>query len=181
MDWKWLIGLIFFFIAAGTAAFYLYAFVTRTRNEFSATQPDLRVTNLSAMSSGNVLTLYPELENAGGGVAYDCMLHMGGWEGHFAVKKVHPRGPRYQKHVASIVLGPDAPIRTKPISNGYLRLRYQDCWGHKYDRWYQVTQVKSNEHPLYNVHIDLDHSDLNEPHPSFWEMRKFLRAGNLHD
>jgi hypothetical protein len=27
-------------------------------------------------------------------VAYDCLLHMGGWEGNFAVKKVYPYGPR---------------------------------------------------------------------------------------
>lgn len=176
MDWSLLIGLVFFFIVAGIAAFYLHAFVARTRKEFRAAQPDLKITNLSAMSSGNVLTLFPELENVGGGVAYDCLLHMGGWEGHFAVKKAHPRGPRHQKHVASIVLGPDAPIRAKPISNGYLRLRYQDRWGQKYDCWYQVTQVKSGEPPRYNVHIDLDHPELNGPTPSFREMRKLLRA-----
>lgn len=181
MDWIWVIGLVLFFIAAGIAAFYLYAFVTRTRQEFRATQPELRITNLSAMSSGNVVTLFPELENVGGGVAYDCLLHMGGWEGNFAVKKVHPRGPRYQKHVASIVLGPDAPIRAKPISNGYLRLRYQDRWGHKYDCWYQVTQVKSQELPLYNVQIDLEHSELNEPTLSFWDMRKLLRTVPSHE
>jgi hypothetical protein len=139
------------------------------------------VTNLSAMSSGNVLTLFPELENVGGGVAYDCTLHMGGWEGSFAVKKVHPRGPHYQKHVASIVLGPDAPVRVKSLSNGYLRLRYLDRWGLKYDCWYQVTQVHSGAHPLYNIHIDLEHPDMNEPTPSFWEMRKLLRAVPSHE
>ena len=181
MDWIWLIGLVLFFIAAGIAAFYLFALVTRTRQEFRATQPDLRITNLSAMSSGNVLTLFPELENMGGGVAFDCMLHMGGWEGNFAVKKVHPRGPRHQKHVASIVLSPDAPIRAKPISNGYLRIRYLDRWGQKYDRWYQVTQTKKAERPLYDVHIDLEHPDVNEPTPSFREMRTFLRNINLQD
>src|SRR5512141_1706637 len=114
MDWLWLLGLVSLLVIGATAAFYLHAFVTRTRQEFRAAQPDLRITNLSAMSSGNVLTIFPELENVGGGVAYDCLLHMGGWEGNFAVKKVYPRGPRYQKHVASIVLGPDAPVRAKP-------------------------------------------------------------------
>lgn len=181
MDWSLLISLVIFFIAAGIASFYLYVFVTRTRKEFHATQPDLKITNLSVMSSGNVLTLFPELENVGGGVAYDCTLHLGGWEGNFAVKKVYPRGPRYQKHVASIVLGPDAPIRAKPISNGYLRLRYQDRWGHKYDCWYQVTQVKSGELPLYNVQINLEHPESNEPTPSFWEMRRLLRATTPYD
>ena len=181
MDWSLLIGLVFFFIAASIASFYLYAFVARTRKEFRAAQPDLRITNLSAMNSGNVLTLFPELENVGGGVGYDCLLYMGGWEGNFAVKKVHPRGPRNQKHMASIVLGPDAPIRAKPISNSYLLLRYQDRWGHKYDCWYQVTQVKSNELPLYNVQIDLEHPELNKPTFSFWEMRKLQRTVSPDD
>ena len=112
MDWLLLLGLVSLLIVGAIASFYLYVFVTRTREEFRAAQPDLRVTNMSAMSSGNVLTIYPELENLGGGVAYDCLLHMGGWEGNFAVKKVYPRGSRHQKHVASIVLGPDAPIRS---------------------------------------------------------------------
>ena len=181
MDWLLLLGLLSLLVVGATASFYLHAFVTRIRQEFRAAQPDLRITNLSAMSSGNVLTIFPELENVGGGVAYDCLLHMGGWEGNFAVKKVYPRGPRYQKHVASIVLGPDAPIRAKLINNGYIRLRYLDRWGQKYDCWYQVTQVGTEETPLYNVQIDLEQPQLNEPHPTFWEMRKFLRTIPLHD
>ena len=96
MDWLLLLGLVSLLIVGAIASFYLYAFVTRTREEFRAAQPDLRVTNMSAMSSGNVLTIYPELQNVGGGVAYDCLLHLGGWEGNFAVKKVYPRGPRGQ-------------------------------------------------------------------------------------
>jgi hypothetical protein len=181
MDWLLLLGLVSFLIIGATAAFYLHAFVARTSEEFRAAQPDLRITNLSAISSGNVLTIFPELENVGGGVAYDCLLHMGGWEGNFAVKKVYPRGPRYQKHVASIVLGPEAPIRARLINNGYIRLRYLDRWGQKYDCWYQVTQVGTGETPLYNVQIDLEHPQLHEPHPTFWEMRKFLRNVALYD
>ena len=181
MDWLLLIGLVALLIVGAIAAFYFHAFVVRTREEFRAEQPDLRITNLSAMKSGNVLTIYPEIENVGGGVAYDCLLHMGGWEGNFAVRKVYPRGPRYQKHVASIVLGPDAPVRAKLIHNGYIRLRYLDCWGQKYDCWYQVGQVEDGDTHLYNVLIDLEHPQLNEPDPSLWEMRKFLRTIPLYD
>lgn len=181
MDWLLLLGLAVLLVVGAIASFYLYAFVTRTREEFRVEQPDLRITNLSTMSSGNVLTIYPEIENVGGGVAYDCLLHMGGWEGNFAVKKVYPRGPRYQKHVASIVLGPEAPVRAKPINNGYIRLRYLDRWGQRYDCWYQVTQVGTGETPLYNVQIDLKDPQLHEPHPSFWEMRKLLRTVPLYD
>lgn len=182
MDWLVLLGLVALFIVGATAAFYIYGFVTRTKEEFRAAQPDLRITNLSAITSGNVLTIFPELENVGGGVAYDCLLHMGGWEGNFAVKKVYPRGPRHQKHVASIVLGPDEPVRAQLINNGYIRLRYLDRWGHKYDCWYQVTQVRNDEAAaLYNVQVDLEHPELNEPHPSFREMRRCLRAKPLYD
>jgi hypothetical protein len=179
MDWLWLLGLGALLVIGAIAAFYAYAFVAQTRKEFNAEQPDLRITNVSAMSSGNVLTVFPEFENVGGGVAFDCLLHMGGWEGSFAVKKVYPRGPRYQKHVASIVLGPDEPIRIKLMNNGYVRLRYLDRWGQKYDCWYQATQT--GDAPLYNVEIDLKNPQLNEPHPSFWEMRKLLRTAPLHD
>jgi len=181
MDWLLLIGLLALLIVGGIASFYLYFFIARTKEEFRATQPNLKITNLSAMSSGSVLTIFPEIENVGGGVAHDCILHMGGWEGNFAVKKVHPRGPRSHKHVASIVLGPDAPIRVKPLSNGYIRLRYLDRWGKKYDCWYQVAQVKSDDLSLYNVHIELEHPQLNEPILSFWEMRRLLRTMTPND
>ena len=181
MDWSLWIGLVLFFIATGIVAFYLYAFVARIRKEFRAAQPDVRITNLSVMSSGKVLTLFPEFENMGGGVAHDCVLHMAGWDGNLAVKKVRPRGSRHHRHTATIVLGPDAPIRAKRIDNGYLRLRYQDRWGDKYDCWYQVTQVKNNEFSLYNVHIDLEYPEVNKPTHSFWEMRKLLRTDTEED
>jgi hypothetical protein len=176
MDWLLILGLASFLIVGAIASFYLYVFVTRTRKQFRAAQPDLRLTNMSTMSSGDVLTVYPELQNLGGGVAYDCLLHMGGWEGNFSVKKIYPRGSKGHKHVASIVLGSDAPIRTKLMGHGYIRLRYLDCWGQKYDCWYQVTQVGIGDAPLYNVQIDLEHPELHEPDPSIWEMRRFLRT-----
>jgi hypothetical protein len=179
MDWLLIFGLVSLLIVGTIASFYLYTFVTRIRKEFRAAQPDLRVTNMSAMSSGNVLTVYPELQNLGGGVAYDCLLHMGGWEGNFSIKKVYPRGSRAQKHVASIVLGPEAPIRTTRMSHGYIRLRYLDRWGQKYDCWYQVTQVGIGDAPPYHIQIDLEHPEVHEPHLSFWEMRKFLRTTPL--
>ena len=179
MDWLLIFGLVSLLIVGVIASFYLYVFVTRIRKEFRASQPDLRVTNMSAMSSGNVLTVYPELQNLGGGIAYDCLLHMGGWEGNFSIKKVYPRGPQAQKHMASIVLGPEAPIRTTRMSHGYIRLRYLDCWGQKYDCWYQVTQVEMGDASLYNIQVDLEHPEVHEPHLSFWEMRKFLRTTPL--
>jgi hypothetical protein len=181
MDWSLLIGLVLLLIVGGIASFSLYFFIAKTKKEFRATQPDLRVTNLSAMNSGDVLTLYPELENVGLGVAYDCVMHLGGWEGNFAVKKVYPLGPRYEKHVAAIVLGPNAPIRVKLMTTGYLRLRYQDRWGQRYECWYPVAQVSSGAIPPYNPQIDLEHPELTEPHPSVWDMRKFLRNISLYD
>jgi len=176
-----LIALVLFLVVGGVASFYLFVFIAKTKNEFRAAQPDLRIANLSAMNSGDVLTLYPELENVGRGVAYDCVMHLGGWEGNFAVKKVYPRGPRYEKHVVAIVLGPEAPIRVKPISHGYLRLRYHDRWEQKYERWYAVTQVSGSAMPPYNPQIDLGHPELTEPCPSVWEMRKLLRSNSLYD
>ncbi len=181
MDWSVLIALLVFLIVGATAAFYVHTFVARTRKAFRDRQPKLRVTNLSTMNSGDVLRLCPELENVGGGVAYDCVMHLGGWDGNFAVKSVHPHGPRYQKHVISIVLGPDAPIRVKPMTNDFLRLCYRDRWGLTYECWYHVNQLRSGSMPLHNVHIDLEHPDVTEPHPSFWDMWKLLRTSSPRD
>src|SRR5437588_4611157 len=128
------------------------------------------------MNSGDVLTLYPELENVGRGVAYDCVMHLGGWEGNFAIKKVYPRGPRYEKHVVPIVLGPEAPIRVTPISHGYLRLRYHDRWEQKYECWYSVAQVSGGAMPPFIPQIDLENLELTEPCPTVCEMRKLLRS-----
>lgn len=58
MDWTLLIGLVIFLVAGGVGSFYLYMFIVKIKKEFSATQPDLRIANLSAMNSGDVLTLY---------------------------------------------------------------------------------------------------------------------------
>ena len=181
MDWSVLIGLLALLIVGATASFFLHTWVGRTRKAFRDRQPDLRITNLSAMTSGDVLTLCPELENVGGGVAYDCVMRLGGWEGNFAVKSVHPRGPRYQKHVISIVLGPDAPIRAKSMTNDFLRLCYRDRWELTYECWYRVAQLRSGSMRLHNVHIDLEHPEVTEPHPSFWDMWKLLRNSSPHD
>ena len=113
MDWLLLLGLVVFLVVGATAAFYVYGFVTRTQEEFRAAQPDLRITNMSAMSSGNVLTIYPELENVGGGVAYDCLLHMGGWEGH-SIEDAPSRPERYRepRHLRFSLGSPDTSNRT---------------------------------------------------------------------
>jgi len=181
MDWLWLLVFLALLLIGATAYYYVHAFAVRTREAFRAAQPAIRITNVSAMTAGNVLTISPEIENVGRGVAYDCLLHMGGWEGNFAVKKVYPPGPRYQKHVASIVLGPDAPIRAKRILNGYVRLRYLDRWGLKYDCWYQVAQVESVATPHFSVQIDLTPSELNEPRLTVREMWKLLRTAPSYD
>lgn len=181
MDWFWLLGFLLLLIAGGAAFYFWQMLAAQTRDDFCAQQPALRVTNLSAMHAGNVLTLIPQIENVGRGVAYDCVLHLGGWEGSFAVKKVYPQASRSQKHAASIVLGPETPLRVKLQSNGYLRLSYRDHWGLKYDCWYPVTQSLSSTPPLYNVQIDLEHPDANEPAPSFWEMRTLLRKRMRQD
>lgn len=181
MDWLLLIALLCLLLIGGTASFYLHAFLARTRKQFRDTQPNLRISNLSAMNAGSVLTLSLEIENLGRGVAHDCVLHLGGWEGNFAVKKVYPHGAWHQQHVASIILGPDAPLRAKPMTNGYLRLSYRDRWGLRYECWYPVSQIRSGAISLYNIQIDLDHPELTEPHLSFWEMRKLLRNMPRHD
>lgn len=181
MDWLWFVGLMVALLAGG-AAFYIWQLMAaQTTDDFRSQQPLLRVTNLSTMQTGNVLTLTPEIENVGRGIAYDCVLHVGGWEGTFAVKKMYPRGARHHKQAVSLVLGPDAPIRAKPQSHGYLRLSYRDQWGLKYDCWYPVMQSPSHTSPPFNVQIDLDHPEVNEPAPSFWEMRALLRKGATQD
>jgi hypothetical protein len=131
------------------------------------------------MTSGDVLTLSPELENLGGGVAYDCLLQLGGWEGSFAVKHVYPRGPHSQKHGISITLGPDAPIRARLFSNGYLRLCYQDRWGLTYECWYPVSQHAGAGAPPYTIQVDLEHPDITEPRCSLWEIWKLLRTNSF--
>jgi hypothetical protein len=181
MDWSLLIGLLAFIAIGGADAYHMSLLVARTKTEFLAGQPALRVTNLSAMNAGHVLTLTPELENVGRGVAYDCVLQLGGWEGNFSVKAIHPRGPRYRKHAVSIVLGPDTPIRTKSLSRSYLRLSYRDRWGLIYECWYPVDQIKNAAASLYDIQIDLSHPELTEPTPSFRTMRRLLQSHTSDD
>lgn len=90
MDWLWFLGLMVVLFAGGAAYYFWQVLAAQTRDDFRAQQPVLRVTNLSAMHAGNMLTLIPQIENVGRGVAYDCVLHLGGWEGSFSVKKVYP-------------------------------------------------------------------------------------------
>ncbi len=154
---------------------FLRRFVANTTREFREHQPALRITNLSILNTGDVITVTPDVENLGPGVAYDCLLQLTGWDGSFSVKALHPHGPRYQRHSIPIVLGPGAPVRIKPMSRSYLRLSYCDLWEHRYECWYPVVQVQSAHSRLYNIRIDLSEPEFTEPHPSVLEMWKLLR------
>ena len=167
-------------IMGGIGWFFLHRFIINTRNEFQEHQPALRITNLSLMNSGDVITLTPEVENLGPGVAYECLLQLAGWDGSFSVKVLYPDGPRYRSHSIPIVLGPNAPIRTKPMSRCFLRLSYRDRWEQRYECWYPVEQTQSTNHRLYNIRIDLSQHEFTEPHPSVREMRRLLRQTS-HD
>jgi hypothetical protein len=175
MDWWLLIGLLAFIVCTGTGIFYWRGFVTRLRNDFRAEQPALRITNLSALNAGDVITLKPELENVGQGVAYECVLQLGGWEGNFSVKAMYPPGPRHKKHSIPLVLEPNAPIRMKPISRCYLRLACRDRWEQRYEYWYPVAQVENVRTRLYDVQINLSQPELTEPNLSLWKMWTLLR------
>jgi hypothetical protein len=175
MDWWLLLALLIVIVCVGTAMFYWRGFVTRLRNDFHAEQPALRITNLSALNAGDVITLTPELKNVGHGVAYDCVLQLGGWEGNFSVKTLYPPGPRHQKHSIPIVLQPNTPIRMKPVSRCYLRLACRDRWEQRYEYWYPVDQVKNLRTNLYDVQINLAQPELTEPRPSLWKMWTLLR------
>jgi hypothetical protein len=175
MDWSLLLYLVIFLVPLGTAILLWRRFVVRLRKAYQAELPALRITNLSALNTADVVTLTPELENVGQGIAYDCVMQLGGWEGHFSVKAMYPRGPRHHTHAVPIVLGPDTAIRTKPISRCYLRLACHDCWEQRYEYWYPVTQVESVSTRLYDVQIDLSEPELAEPNPSIWKMWTFHR------
>lgn len=181
MDWLLLSVLVVVLVISGTGVVSLYRFVGKTKQEFHRHQPALRITNMSAMNAGAVVTLTPEVENVGGGVAHDCIVQLGGWEGNFAVKSIYPKGPRYQRHSVPIVLGHDAPIRTKLLSRCYLRLAYRDRWEQRYECWYPVAQVKNVNTSLYDIQIQLSHPELTEPHPSFRKMWTLLRTTHANE
>ncbi|MGE3979062.1 MAG: hypothetical protein AB7F94_15970 [Nitrospira sp.] len=175
MDWLLLIALLVVLVASGAGVLALYRFAGKIKHEFQEHLPSLRITNMSAMNAGEVITLTPEVENVGRGAAHDCIVQLGGWEGSFAVKSMYPKGPRYQRHSVPIVLGQDAPIRMKLLSRCYLRLAYRDRWEQRYECWYPVVQVKNVNTSLYDIQIELSHPELTEPHPSVREMWKLLR------
>lgn len=179
VDLSLFIPLLLTFIGIGW--FVLHRFFNNTKNEFQEHQPALRVTNLSIMDTGDVITVTPDIENLGPGVAYDCVLQLTGWDGSFSVKALHPHGPRYRRHSIPIVLGPSAPIRMKPMSRGYLRLSYRDRWEHLYECWYPVVQVRSASNLLYNIRIDLSQPEFTEPHLSVRTMWTLLRQTSQDD
>ncbi|MGE0471843.1 MAG: hypothetical protein AB7L09_25485 [Nitrospira sp.] len=180
MDWSLLIFPLIVLIPGSIGWFFLRRFIDNTRNEFRDYQPILRVTNLSTMNTGDVVTLTPEVENLGPGVAYDCLLQLAGWDGSFSVKALHPQGPRYRRHSIPIVLGAGAPIRMKPMSRCFLRLSYRDRWEHRYECWYPVIQVQNANNRLYNIRIDLSQPEFTEPHLSVREMWTLLHQSS-HD
>ncbi len=176
MDWLLLIAFLVVLIISGMGVVAIYRYVGKIKHEFQQHQPALRITNMSAMNAAEVVTLTPEVENVGPGVAHDCIVQLAGWEGSFAVKSIHPDGPRYQRHAVPIVLDPKAPIRAKLMSRCSLRLAYRDRWEQRYECWYPVTQVKNVRTSLYDIQIDLSQLELTEPHPSFREMWTLLRS-----
>ncbi len=181
MDWLLLIALLVVLVIAGAGGFALYRFVGKIKREFQGHLPSLRITNMSAMNAGDVVTLTPEVENVGLGAAHDCIVQLAGWDGHFAVKSMYPKGPRYQRHSVPIVLSQEAPIRMKVLSRCYLRLAYRDRWEQRYECWYPVAQIKNVKTSLYDIQIQLSDPELTEPHPSFREMWALLRRTHAND
>lgn len=171
-----LIGLIIL----STCIMWLRRVSLATKERYQQHLPAVRIINLSTLKADDTITFTPELENTGPGVAYDFLLQLSGWDGNFSVKAFHPKGPRYQTHSVPIVLGPNAPIRTKLLSRCYLRLAYRDCWEQRYECWYPVSQALNPDSRLYTIHINLNQPELTEPHPSVTTMRKLLRRIPSH-
>jgi hypothetical protein len=181
MDWLLLIGLLICIFLIGAGVFYWRGFAGRIRDEFHAQQPALRVTNVSTLNAGEVVTLTLDLENVGHEVAYDCVLQLSGWDGNFTAKTIHPPGSRYQRHSIPIVLPPHGPIRTKLLSRCSVRVAWCDRWELRYECWYPISQVRNIATGLYNVHVNLSEPELTLPHPSLWDMWKFLRRDSSND
>ena len=181
IDWSVLFSSLALLAVIGTAIYLWRGFAHRLKDNFYAEQPDLRLTNLSTLQAGDVVTLTPELENVGEGVAYNCILQLSGWEGQFTANAMYPPGPRHYIHTIPIVLGPDAPIRLKPLSRCSLRIAYQDQWELRYERWYPVTQTQNVATHLYDIHLDLTRPELTQPRPSMWKMWRFLRTQSAHN
>lgn len=181
MDWLLLIAFLVVLLIGGACVFALYRYAGKITREFQQHQPALRITNMSAMNAGEVITLTPEVENVGRGAAHDCIVQLAGWEGRFAIQRIHPKGPRYRRHSIPVVLDQHAPIRTKLLSRCYLRLAYRDRWEQRYECWYPVTQIKNVNTSLYDVQINVSEPELTEPHPSFRKMWTLLRRTPAND
>ena len=176
-----IVSLLALIIASVTGYIYLESVVDQTRKEFRENQPKLLVLQISALHSGDILTLSPSVQNVGKVPAYDTTVTLNGWNGQISIGTSYPPGPRFQQHNLSIPLGTDSPIRSNTISPAYLFLRYRDRWGQRYEISYPVTQVSEGDRPFYRPQIDLEHPRLVEPTPTFFEMRKFLRNITLYE
>jgi hypothetical protein len=167
-------------MVVSTCLVWLRRISRTTKERYQQYLPAVRITNLSTLKAEDTITFTPELENMGPGVAYDFLLQLSGWDGNFSVKAFHPKGPRHQTHSIPIVLGPNAPIRTKLVSRCYLRLAYRDCWEQRYECWYPVSQISNVSSRLYSIHINLTQPEFTEPHPSVSTMWKLLRKSPAH-
>jgi len=175
-----IIAFFLLLVMVSTGIMWLRRFSRTIKERYHQHLPAIRIINLSTLKAENTITFTPELENTGLGVAYDFLLQLSGWDGNFSVKAFHPKGPRHQTHSIPIVLGPNAPIRTKSLSRCYLRLVYRDCWEQRYECWYPVSQVSNVDSHLYTIHIDLSQPECIEPHPSVSTMWKLLRSSSAH-
>ncbi len=102
-------------ISSVVGYFFVRSVVDKTRKDYREQQPDVRVHRLSAMSSGNTLTIFPIVRNLGKVPAYDCELTLDGWADKIEMRVVHPAGPNFQEYEQSITLGPESAIRSQAI------------------------------------------------------------------
>ncbi|MDH5319258.1 MAG: hypothetical protein OEW14_12965, partial [Nitrospira sp.] len=63
MDLSLIISLLVVLTIGGITWFFIRRFITNTTNEFREYQPALRITNLSIMNTGDMITVTPEVEN----------------------------------------------------------------------------------------------------------------------
>ncbi|MCA9472705.1 MAG: hypothetical protein MRJ96_03450 [Nitrospirales bacterium] len=146
----------------------------KTRKQFHALQPEVRITNRATVYSNGQDVLTLSLRNNGGSPAEKIRVMVHGYEGERPMPIIAQLNPWTAEQEVWVRVKSNSPLLRERRSNIRLIIRYQDQWGNRYSLTYPVVQRECTKGGMALQIVDRGEPRISMPAISFWQMRRYL-------
>ena len=162
--------------------------VGKTRKQFRALQPEVRITSSATVYSNGEDVLTINLRNSGGSPAKDIRVTVHGGEGVEPMPIIPQLNSWVTQEEVWVKARPDSPLLHEKRKNIRLIIRYRDQWGYRYTLTYPVVQRESTYGWVTLQLVDRGKPRVSMPLVSYWQMRRHItrharqiRKGKIKD